>query len=90
MTEPPAPAVAGADLDAQLSGHAPRGAFATCLFTAVALQSGLGMIRPPRTDVEALTAGTLEGPIYPAQRMEVGLTRFGVEALVQMRHNRHG
>jgi hypothetical protein len=34
--------------------------------------------------------GALQGPIFPAQRMEVSLTRFGVEELVQMRHHRHG
>jgi hypothetical protein len=27
----------------------------------------------------ALTAGTLEGPIFPPQRMDIGLTRSGVE-----------
>src|SRR4029450_5644720 len=66
------------------------GALAALLFTAVALQARLGVIGAPGTDVEALTAGTLEGPIFPAQRMEVGLTRFGVEEVVEMRHNRHG
>ena len=34
--------------------------------------------------------GALEGAIYPPQRMDVGLTGFGAEELVQMRHNRHG
>jgi hypothetical protein len=32
----------------------------------------------------------LEGPIFPAQRMDVGLTRFGVEEVVKMRNKRHG
>jgi hypothetical protein len=32
----------------------------------------------------------LEGPIFPAQPMDIGLTHFGVEELVQMRHNRLG
>jgi hypothetical protein len=67
-----------------------EGALAALLFTAVAFQAWLGMVRAPWSDVEALTAGTLEGPIFPAQRMDVGLTRFGVEEVVQMRHNRHG
>src|SRR4029450_6421502 len=51
-------------------------ALAAPLFTAVAFQAWLGMVRAPGADVEALTAGTLEGPIFPAQRMDVGLTRF--------------
>jgi hypothetical protein len=67
-----------------------EGALAALLFTAVAFQARLGVVGAPRPDVEALTAGTLEGPIFPAQRMEVGLTRFGVEEVVEMRHNRHG
>ena len=66
-----------------------EGALAALLFTAVAFQAWLGMVRAPWSDVEALTAGTLEGPIFPAQRMDGGLTRFGVEEVVEMRHNRH-
>src|SRR5262252_7157977 len=67
-----------------------EGALASLLFTAVAFQARLGVVDAPGTDVEALTAGTLEGPIFPAQGMDVGLTRFGVEEVVEMRHNRHG
>ena len=60
------------------------------LFTAVAFQARLGMVGAPGTHVEALTAGTLEGPILPAPRMDGGLTRVGVEEVVEMRHHRHG
>ena len=60
------------------------------LFTAVAFQSRLGVVRTPRTDVVALTARTLEWAIFPPQRMDIGLTRFSVEEVVEMRHNRHG
>jgi len=67
-----------------------EGALAGLLFTAVAFQARLGMVGAPGPDVEALTAGTLEGPIFPAQRMDVGLTRFGVEEVVEVRHHRHG
>jgi len=67
-----------------------EGALAALLFTAVAFQARLGVVGAPGPDVEALTAGTLEGPIFLAQRMEVGLTRFGVEEVVEMRHHRHG
>ena len=106
IAQPPAPAVARADMDPQLPGNAPRctrqaqqkgdqhpvhhralaaiqacareiveGACAALLFTTVAFESGLGVVRAPRSDVETLTAGTLEGSIFPAQRMDVGLTR---------------
>ena len=37
-----------------------EGALAAFLFSAVAFQSRLVMVRPPGTDVVALTAGTLE------------------------------
>src|SRR5262247_1744836 len=56
----------------------------------IALQTGLVVVGAPRTDVVALTPRTLEGPIFLAQPMDIGLTRFGVEELVQMRYNRHG
>jgi hypothetical protein len=54
------------------------------------LQSGLVVVGAPRTDIVALTPRTLEGPIFPAQPMDVRLTRFGVEEVVQMRNHRHG
>src|SRR5262249_38392050 len=58
--------------------------------TAVALQSRLVVVGTPRTDVVAPTPRTLERPILPAQGMDVGLTRCGVEEVVQMRNKRHG
>src|SRR5215813_6841523 len=67
-----------------------EGALAVLLFTAVALQTELGVVGAPWTDVVALTPRTLEGSIFPAQPMDVGLTRFGVEEVVQMRNHRHG
>jgi hypothetical protein len=67
-----------------------EGALAALLFTAVAFQTGLVVVRAPGTDVVTLTAGTLEWAIFPPQRMDVGLTRFGVEEVVQMRNHRHG
>src|SRR5215510_1608764 len=67
-----------------------EGPLAVLFFTAVALQAGLVVVGAPRTDIVALTPRTLEGPIFPAQPMDVRLTRFGVEEVVQMRHNRHG
>src|SRR5215468_5256185 len=67
-----------------------EGALAALLFAAVAFQSRLVVVRAPGTDVVALTAGTLEWAIFPPQRMDIRLTRFSVEELVQMRHKRHG
>jgi hypothetical protein len=58
-----------------------EGALAGVLFTAGAFQSGLVVVRAPGTDVVALTAGTLEWAIFPPQRMDIGLTRCGVEEL---------
>ena len=66
------------------------GALAARRFPAVAWQARLGVLGTPGTDVEALTAGTLEGPILPAQRREGGVTRVGVEEGVERRHHRHG
>ena len=55
-----------------------EGTLAGLLFTAVALQSGLVVIRAPGADVVALTSGALQGPIFPPQRMDVGLTLVDV------------
>jgi len=67
-----------------------EGALAGLLFTAVAFQSRLGVVRPPRTDMVALTARTLEWALFPPQRMDIGLTRFGVQEVGEMRHHRQG
>jgi hypothetical protein len=66
------------------------GVLAGLLFPAVALQSRLLVVRPPRTDVVALTAGTLEWALLPPQRLDIGLTRVGVAEGVERRHHRHG
>jgi hypothetical protein len=66
-----------------------EGALAGVLFTAVAFQAGLVVVRAPGTDVVAPTAGTLAWAIFPPQRMDIRLTSIGVEELVQMRHKRH-
>src|SRR5262249_2632017 len=42
-----------------------EGALAVFIFTAAAFQSRLVMVRTPRTDVVALTVGTLEWAIFP-------------------------
>ena len=45
----------------------------------VAFASGSVVITAPWIDSTALAPGTLERPIFPSQRMDVGLTLFGVE-----------
>src|SRR5215813_11732131 len=67
-----------------------EGALATLLFTAVAFEAGLVVVGAPRTDVVALTPRTLEGPIFPPQRMDVGVTVIDVEEVVDVREHRHG
>ena len=64
-------------------------ALAVLFFTAVAFQAGLVVVGAPRTNIVALTPRTLEGPVFPPQRMDVGLTRCGVEEVVKMRNNGH-
>jgi hypothetical protein len=50
--------------------------------TPVALAPGPIVVLPPRIDLLALAPGTLEGPIFPSQRMDVGLTLVDVEEFV--------
>ena len=52
--------------------------------TPVAFAPGAVVVRPPRIDVLALAPGTLEGTIFPPQRMDVGLTLVDVEELVNV------
>ena len=56
----------------------------------VAFASGSVVIIAPWIDSLALAPGTLEWPIFPSQRMDVCLTVFGVEELVDVREHRHG
>ena len=72
------------------AGEVIAGACAALLFATGTFQSGLGVVRAPRAEVETLTAGALEGPIFPAPHMDGGLPRFRVEEVVEMRHHRHG
>src|SRR5499427_3211287 len=58
--------------------------------TPIAFAPGSVVVLPPRVDVLALAPGTLEWAIFPAQRMDVGLTLVNVEELVDVREHRHG
>jgi hypothetical protein len=69
-------------------GEIIEGALATV--APVAFAAGAIMVRPPRIDVLARAPGTLERTLFPSQCMDVGLTLFDVEELVDVREHRHG
>jgi len=50
----------------------------------VALAPRSVVVLPPGIDVLALAPGTLERVLFPPERMDVGLTVFGVEELVDV------
>ena len=50
----------------------------------VALAPRAVVVRPPGIDILALAPGTLERAFFPPERMDVGLTLFGVEELVDI------
>ena len=50
----------------------------------VAPAPGAVVVRPPGSDVLALAPGTLERTLFPSERMDVGVTVFGVEELVDI------
>jgi hypothetical protein len=56
----------------------------------VAFAAGAIVVRPPRIDVLALAPGTLEGTLVPPECMNVGLTLFDGEELMEIREHRHG
>jgi hypothetical protein len=49
-----------------------------------ALEEEIGKRQGQRTDVVALATGTLEGTIFPPQRLDGGMTWVNVEALVEI------
>jgi len=63
-------------------GEVVKGALATV--TPVPFTSGAIVVRPPRINILALAPGTLEGTIFPPQRMDVSLTLVDVEELVDI------
>jgi hypothetical protein len=55
------------------------------LFDALSIRApGAVVVRPPGIDILALTPGTLEGTLFPPQRVDGGLTMFGIEELVDV------
>ena len=52
--------------------------------TPVALTPWPIVVVPPRIDLQTLAPGALEGPLFPAQRMDVGVTLVDVEELMDV------
>jgi hypothetical protein len=50
----------------------------------VALAPRAIVVRPPGIDVLALALGALEQTLFPPEGMDVGLTLFGVEELMDV------
>jgi hypothetical protein len=63
-------------------GEVVEGALAAV--TPIAFAPGSVVVLPPRIDVLALAPGTLEGTIFPPQRMNISLTLVDVEELVDV------
>ena len=66
----------------QRVGQIVEGALAA--LAPVALAPGPLVVRAPWINIVALASGTLESPIFPPQRMDVGLTLFSAEELVDI------
>ena len=59
----------------------------TCSINGQLLLEGL---IAPGSDVLTLTSGTLKRPIFPPQRVEVGVTLVDVDKVVDVCEHRHG
>src|SRR5262249_18392767 len=75
------------DLVQQGRGEVVEGALAA--LAPVALTPGPVVVLAPRTDIVTVAPGTLEWAIFPPQCVDVGLTVFGAEELVDMGEHRH-
>jgi hypothetical protein len=69
-------------------GEVVEGALAA--MAPVALAPGVVVVRAPRIDVMAIATGTWQWAIFPPQCVDVGLTLFGAEELVDIGESRHG
>jgi hypothetical protein len=63
-------------------GEVVEGALAAVAPVAFAPRSVV--VLAPRINVLALAPGTLEGPIFPSHCMNIGVTPFGVEEVVEI------
>ena len=68
-------------------GEVVEGALAA--MAPVALTPGPIVVLAPRTDIGTVAPGTLAWAIFPPQCVDVGLTVFGAEELVDMGEHRH-
>jgi hypothetical protein len=59
------------------------------VFAAVAFEARSVMISTPGTNLLAVAMGTLQGAIFPPQRMDIGMARVGMEELVELGEHRH-
>jgi hypothetical protein len=50
----------------------------------VAFAAGAVVVLAPRVDVSTVTPRTLEGTIFPSQRMDIGVTLVDVEEVVDV------
>jgi hypothetical protein len=62
---------------------------AVAVSTAEAFTSWPLVIIAPGSDGVALTPGTLQRTIFPAQAVDISVAGLGIEELMQMRENRH-
>jgi hypothetical protein len=63
-------------------GEVVKGALAA--MAPVAFAPGPVVVRAPWIDLVTVAAGTLERALLPPERMDIGLTLFGVEELVEI------
>jgi hypothetical protein len=68
-------------------GEVVEGALA--VLAPVALTPGPVVVLAPRIDLVTVAPGTLESAIFPPQGVDVGLTVFSAEELVDMEEYRH-
>ena len=55
----------------------------------IALASGSVVVCAPRIDIAIVAPGTLQWAIFPPQCVDVGLTLFGAEKLMDIGEKRH-
>ena len=73
-----------------LANNFPRSQGALAAVAPVAFVPRSVVVIALRIDIMALAPGTLEGPLFPSQRVDVGMTLIGVEELVEVREHWHG
>jgi hypothetical protein len=62
---------------------------ALAAMTPIAFAARAVVVGPPRINIVALAPGTLQGPVFPSQGMDVGLTLFEVKELMYIGQSGH-